>query len=68
MFAKVYASEEAHTRLVGKAGEKAFRKWSWIFLESISKLEKDVVSHQGIRCIFFYRFLLTLSLLINAMF
>jgi hypothetical protein len=61
MFAKVYASEqEVHTRLVGNLGEKTFCKCNWIFLQSISKLEKDVVSHHDIHCIVFYRFL-TLS-------
>jgi hypothetical protein len=41
---KNYATEPMNTRVVGGVDLGTFRKWSWVFVEAIAKLESDVVS------------------------
>ena len=44
LFIKVYASEPVLCTLVDCPDEKTFRKWTRLFVESISYLESEIVS------------------------
>ena len=43
MFLKLYANEECHASLAG-CDQKTFRKWIWIVLKDIQRLEPRLVS------------------------
>jgi hypothetical protein len=47
MFLKLYCAESVHATLAGagqkSVDEKTFRKWSWLFVESINHLKYEVI-------------------------
>ena len=43
MFLKVYAKEGTLASLAGGVSEKTYRKWVWLFLPKIAKLEASMV-------------------------
>ena len=45
-FMKVYSTEHNHIATLGIHSEKTFRKWVWIYAESISFLTAELVSKQ----------------------
>ena len=44
MFMKIYGKEKNLCTLAGGVDKKTFRKWAWVFVNAIAKLEGDVVS------------------------
>lgn len=44
MMLKLYCSESVLSSIAGGVTEKTFRKWAWIFIDGIAKLESRVVS------------------------
>ena len=43
MFLKLYCSESVHATISG-VDHQTFRKWSWLFVDEIARLEAEVVS------------------------
>jgi hypothetical protein len=45
MFLMLYNTEHILRTLAGGVDEKTYRKWTWLFIDCISELQHELVSH-----------------------